>query len=61
LSANANKASALRRQGLEALNEGEIDLAVDLLGEARKLNQADSAIQRDLQRALRIQANLLDD
>jgi tetratricopeptide (TPR) repeat protein len=60
LPTDAAKANTLRRHGLEALNKGEIDTAVDLLGEARTLNAADPAIQRDLERALRIQASLVD-
>lgn len=55
---NAAKADALRLQGLEALNKGEIDRAVTLLRSAEALNGDDLAIQRDLQRAARIQKSL---
>jgi hypothetical protein len=54
----AAKADGLRLQGLEALNRGEIDRAVTLLRSAEALDGDDPAIQRDLQRALRIQTSL---
>lgn len=56
--ANAAKADALRLQGLEALNKGDINRAVALLRNAEALDTDDPAIERDLQRALRIQASL---
>lgn len=61
LTADAAKASTTRLQGLEALNRGDINLAVDLLRRAEALNRDDAAIQRDLQRALRIQSSLVND
>lgn len=57
---NAAKANTTRLQGLEALNKGQIALAVDLLQQAEKLNKGDPAIQRDLERARRIQSSLAD-
>lgn len=61
LPADAAKASTIRLQGLEALNKGEINLAIDLLRRAEALHRDDAAIQRDLQRALRIQSSLIND
>lgn len=58
---DVESASAMRLRGLEALNKGEVRLAVDLLRRAEALNSGDPAIQRDLERALRIQASLADD
>ncbi len=56
--ANAEKASAVRLLALQSLNEGKVARAVTLLKEAQALNGADPAIQKDLDRAMRIQAAL---
>jgi len=56
--ADAAQANAVRLRGLESLNTGDIADAVALLQKAHDLDQTDAAIQRDLDRALRIQAAL---
>jgi hypothetical protein len=48
------KARALRVQGLEQLNRGNIDKAVDLLRQALRFDPGNALIQRDLDRANRI-------
>jgi len=48
------KARALRVQGLEQLNRGAIDKAVDLLRQALRFDPDNPLIQRDLDRANRI-------
>jgi hypothetical protein len=52
------RASGLRRTALEAMSSGGIDRAVALLQQAAPLDPANSLIQADLERALRIQANV---
>jgi hypothetical protein len=49
-----DKARALRVQGLEQLNRGNIDRAVDLLRQALRFDPGNALIQRDLDRANRI-------
>lgn len=56
--ANATRANQLRLQALESLNAGSVDRAVSLLQQARSLDNANPAIQRDLDRATRIQGSL---
>lgn len=55
---DANRANQLRLQGLQHLNAGNVDSAVTLLRQAKMLDDANPAIQRDLDRALRLQAAL---
>ena len=50
------KANGIRLRALESMNNGDVAQAVALLKQAGALNSADPAIQRDLQRALRIQS-----
>jgi hypothetical protein len=57
-SAQATRANQLRLQALEHLNGGNADRAVALLQEAQRLDAASPTIQRDLNRALRVQAAL---
>jgi hypothetical protein len=52
------KANALRLDALQRLNTGDVDRAVTLLEEARSLDGADPAIERDLKRARAVQAAL---
>lgn len=52
------RANTLRRQALQLLNRGEVDQAVALLRRAQGLDAGNSAIQRDLARAERLQASL---
>jgi hypothetical protein len=52
------RASQLRLQALQLMNSGQIDRAVVLLRQAQTLDAANPAIQRDLDRALRLQASL---
>ena len=54
----AARANQLRLRGLERLNAGDADGAVSLLGQAHAIDQGNSAIQNDLNRAQRIQASL---
>jgi hypothetical protein len=55
---DANRANQLRLQGLQHLNAGNVDSAITLLRQAQMLDEANPAIQRDLDRALRLQAAL---
>jgi hypothetical protein len=52
------RANQLRLQGLQYLNAGQVDRAVALLRQAQGLDAGNAAIQRDLDRALRLQASL---
>jgi hypothetical protein len=56
--AEALRANQLRLQALQQLNTGQVDSAVALLRQARTLDASNSAIQRDLDRAVRLQASL---
>ncbi|MDP3854188.1 LysM domain-containing protein [Phenylobacterium sp.] len=55
---NPTRAVQLRGQALEQMNRGAIDRAVALLRQALALDPGSAAIQRDLDRAARIQANV---
>jgi len=52
------QAAALRATALDQLNNGEVDGAVTNLKAARELDPANTLIQRDLERALRIRATV---
>lgn len=52
------QANQLRLQGLQQLNAGNVDSAIALLRQAQALDVGNPAIQRDLDRALRLQAAL---
>jgi LysM repeat protein len=52
------RANQLRLQGLQQLNTGNVDSAISLLRQAQALDFENPAIQRDLDRALRLQAAL---
>lgn len=52
------RANQLRLQGLQRLNAGEVNAAIALLREAQALDEGNPAIQRDLDRAMRLQAAL---
>lgn len=52
------RAGQLRLQGLQRLNGGDVNGAVALLRQAQALDSGNPAIQRDLDRALRMQASL---
>lgn len=52
------RANQMRLQGLQHLNAGQVDRAVVLLRQAQALEPANAAIQRDLDRAVRLQASL---
>ncbi|WP_395646745.1 LysM peptidoglycan-binding domain-containing protein [Terricaulis sp.] len=52
------RAGQLRLQGLQRLNGGDVNGAVSLLRQAQTLDADNPAIQRDLDRALRMQASL---
>jgi len=52
------RANQLRLQGLQQLNTGNVDSAISLLRQAQALDAGNPAIQRDLDRALRLQAAL---
>lgn len=52
------RAGRLRGQALELMNRGRIDQAVPLLRQALGLDPGNAVIQRDLDRAVRIQANV---
>jgi Flp pilus assembly protein TadD len=52
---NPAQAAGLRAAGLEQMNRGAIDRAVQLLGRASQLDPANAQIRRDLDRAVRIQ------
>lgn len=53
------RAGKLRGQALEQMNRGQINQAVALLRQAQALDPASAVIQKDLDRAQRIQANVL--
>lgn len=55
---NPTRAVQLRGQALEQMNRGAINRAVALLRQAQALDPGSAAIQRDLDRAVRIQANV---
>jgi hypothetical protein len=57
-SGEASRANQLRLQALQQLNTGHVDSAVALLRQARALDNNNPAIQRDLDRAVRLQASL---
>jgi hypothetical protein len=57
-SGEASRANALRLQALQQLNTGRVDSAVTLLRQAQSLDANNPAIQRDLARAVRLQASL---
>ncbi|MGD9965393.1 MAG: LysM peptidoglycan-binding domain-containing protein [Hyphomonadaceae bacterium] len=57
-SIDASRASQLRLQALQQLNSGRVDSAVALLRQARSLDTGNAAIQRDLDRAVRLQGSL---
>lgn len=57
-SGDPERANQLRLQGLQHLNTGNIGSAITLLRQAQALDAANPAIQRDLDRALRLQAAL---
>ena len=52
------RANQLRLQGLQELNAGNVESAISLLRQAQALDGGNPAIQRDLDRALRLQAAL---
>jgi hypothetical protein len=52
------RAGQLRLQGLQRLNTGDVNGAVTLLRQALSLDEGNPAIQRDLDRAVRMQASL---
>jgi Tfp pilus assembly protein PilF len=54
-SRNPARAAQLRSQGLEQLNRGSVEEAVASLRQAQGLDPANATIQRDLDRAVRIQ------
>lgn len=56
--AESSRANALRLQALQRLNAGQVDGAVALLRQAIALDANNTVIQRDLDRALRLQASL---
>lgn len=53
-----NRANQLRLEALRLLNTGQVDSAVPLLRRAQAMDPGNTAIQRDLDRALRLQATL---
>lgn len=53
------RANQLRLQGLQQLNAGHVETAITLLRQAQTLDDSNEAIQRDLDRALRLQAALV--
>jgi LysM repeat protein len=55
---NPGRAAQLRASGLEQMNKGAIDRAVALLRQALQFDPANALIQRDLDRALRIQTTV---
>jgi len=55
---NPARAGQLRGQALELMNRGAINKAVGLLRQAQALDPGNPVIQRDLDRAIRIQANV---
>jgi hypothetical protein len=52
------RANQLRLQALQQMNLGELDRAVALLRQAQALDAENPVIQRDLDRAIRLQASL---
>lgn len=56
--ADPTRAGQLRLQGLQRLNTGDVNGAVTLLRQALALDGNNAAIQRDLDRALRMQTSL---
>lgn len=52
---NPTRAAQLRGQGLDRLNRGQVSQAVGLFRQALTFDPANAAIQKDLDRALRIQ------
>lgn len=52
---NTRRAAQLRAAGLAALNKGQVGQAVGLLSQARAVDPSNVLIQRDLERAQRIQ------
>jgi hypothetical protein len=52
------RANQLRLQGLQQLNTGNVEASITLLRQAQALDAENPAIQRDLDRALRLQAAL---
>lgn len=52
---NPSRAAQLRGQGLERLNRGAVDQAVGLFRQALTFDPGNAVIQKDLDRALRIQ------
>ncbi|MDZ4318367.1 MAG: hypothetical protein U1A07_05925, partial [Phenylobacterium sp.] len=52
---NPTRAAQLRGQGLERLNRGAVDQAVGLFRQALTFDPGNAVIQKDLDRALRIQ------
>jgi tetratricopeptide (TPR) repeat protein len=56
--APSSRADRLRLQALERLNAGQVDGAVTLLRQALALDPNNPAIQRDLERAARLQTSL---
>jgi hypothetical protein len=52
------RANQLRLQALQSMNSGQIDQAVALLRRAQTLDAENPAIQRDLSRAVRLQASV---
>lgn len=57
-SGDSARANQLRLQGLQQLNAGNIDTAITLLRQAQALDPGNAGIQRDLDRAQRLQAAL---
>jgi Tfp pilus assembly protein PilF len=55
---DSERANQLRLQGLQQLNTGDVDGAISLLRQAQSLDAGNAAIQRDLDRALRLQVAL---
>lgn len=53
-SADVQRAAGLRVSGLEQLNRGAADQAVELLQRAQRLDPTNVLIRRDLERAIRI-------
>ncbi len=56
--ADPRRAAQLRSAGLTALNKGQIGTAVGLLSQAQRLDPGNALIQRDLDRARRLQATV---
>lgn len=54
----SERANQLRLQGLQQLNSGRVDAALALLRQAQALDSGNPAIQRDIDRAMRLQAAL---